>query len=53
MDSKEDLEKLPRARRIEMLTKQMERAVKELRFEHALYLREQILKLKKEATQAL
>jgi len=53
MDSKEDLEKVPRARRIEILTKQMERAVKELRFEHALYLREQILKLKKEATQAL
>jgi len=53
MDSKEDLEKLPRARRIEILTKQMERAVKELRFEHALYLREQILKLKKEASQAL
>jgi excinuclease ABC subunit B len=49
MDSKEDLEKVPRARRIEILTKQMERAVKELRFEHALYLREQILKLKKEA----
>ena len=53
MDSKEDLEKLPLARRIEILTKQMERAVKELRFEHALYLREQILKLKKEAPQAL
>ena len=53
MDSKEDLGKLPRARRIEILTKQMERAVKELRFEHALYLREQILKLKKEASQAL
>lgn len=53
IDNKEDLEKLPLARRIEILTKQMERAVKELRFEHALYLREQILKLKKEVSQAL
>ncbi|MEK7153927.1 MAG: excinuclease ABC subunit UvrB, partial [Patescibacteria group bacterium] len=33
IDNKEDLEKLPIARRIEIMTKQMERAVKELRFE--------------------
>ncbi len=48
IDGKEDLEKLPIARRIEILTKQMERAVKELRFEYALYLREEVLKLRKE-----
>jgi excinuclease ABC subunit B len=50
IDNKEDLEKLPVARRIEILTKQMERAVKELRFEYALYLREEVLKLRKAAS---
>jgi excinuclease ABC subunit B len=50
IDNKEDLEKLPIARRIEIMTKQMERAVKELRFEYALYLREEVLKLRKEVS---
>jgi excinuclease ABC subunit B len=49
IDGKEDLEKLPVARRIEIMTKQMERAVKELKFEYALYLREEVLKLRKAA----
>jgi len=50
VDGKEDLEKLPVSRRIEIMTKQMERAVKELKFEYALYLREEVLKLRKEAS---
>ncbi len=53
IDNKEDLEKLPTARRIEIMTKQMERAVKELKFEYALYLREEVLRLRKELARAL
>ncbi|MGD0977414.1 MAG: excinuclease ABC subunit UvrB [Minisyncoccia bacterium] len=47
VEDKADLESLPVAKRIEYLTKQMQRAVKELQFEHALYLREEIQKIKK------
>lgn len=47
-DDKEDLEKLPLDKRLEIMTKEMERAVKELQFEKAMYLREQILKLRHE-----
>jgi len=45
---KEDFEKLPLPAQIEHLQKEMERAVKELQFERALVLREQILKIRKQ-----
>jgi excinuclease ABC subunit B len=48
VEDKEDLENLPINKRIEYMTKQMQRAVKELQFEKALYLREEIQKMKKE-----
>lgn len=48
VENKEDLEKLPVEKRIEYLNKQMQKAVKELQFEHALYLREEIQRMKKE-----
>jgi len=48
VEDKADLENLPVAKRIEYLTKEMQRAVKELQFERALYLREEIQKIKKE-----
>ncbi len=41
---KEDFEKLPLEVQIERMTKEMERAVKELKFERAMFLREQMLK---------
>lgn len=47
VENKENLEKMPLAVRIEYMTKNMQRAVKELQFEKALYLREEIQKLKK------
>lgn len=46
---KGDLEKMPMDKRIEYLTKEMQRAVKELQFEKALVLREEIQRLKKQA----
>ncbi|MBI4160441.1 MAG: excinuclease ABC subunit UvrB [Candidatus Yanofskybacteria bacterium] len=46
-EDKEGLEKMPAAKRIEFLRKDMERAVKELKFEKAMYLREEMLKIKK------
>ncbi|OGN28430.1 MAG: excinuclease ABC subunit B [Candidatus Yanofskybacteria bacterium RIFCSPLOWO2_01_FULL_49_25] len=44
----EDETKLPIRERIERMTKQMERAVHDLQFEKALWIREQILALKKQ-----
>lgn len=43
---KKDLEKMPLKIRLEYMTKEMQRAVKELQFERALMLREEIQRLK-------
>ena len=45
---KEEFEKLPRAMQMEQMQRDMERAVKELKFERAMFLREQILKIRKQ-----
>jgi len=44
---KEDLEQMPLDKRLEYMTKEMNRAVKELQFEKALFLREEINRLRK------
>jgi len=48
----EELENLPLPQKIEHMTRQMNHAVKELQFEHAMYLREEIQKLKKNSSSA-
>jgi excinuclease ABC subunit B len=45
---KEEFDKLPRQLQMEQMQREMERAVKELKFERAMFLREQILKIRKQ-----
>ncbi len=45
---KEEFDKLPPSTQIKIITKEMARAAKELKYEHAMNLRDQILKLKKQ-----
>ncbi len=47
-DKEKEIENLTPNEKINRLQKEMERAVKELKFEHALQLREQLLKLRKQ-----
>ncbi|MBI2063743.1 MAG: excinuclease ABC subunit UvrB [Candidatus Yanofskybacteria bacterium] len=47
-DKETDIEHLTPTAQMERLQKEMERAVKELKFEKAMYLREQMLKLRKQ-----
>ena len=47
VDDKTELDKLPLNKKIDYLTHAMQRAVKELQFEKALHLREELLRLKK------
>ncbi|MEX1063804.1 MAG: excinuclease ABC subunit UvrB [Candidatus Paceibacterota bacterium] len=45
-EDKEDFDKLPVEVQIERMTREMEKAVKELKFERAMFLREQMLKIR-------
>ncbi|MBI2062909.1 MAG: excinuclease ABC subunit UvrB [Candidatus Yanofskybacteria bacterium] len=47
-DKEKEIEHLTPTMQVERLQKEMERAVKELKFEKAMYLREQMLKLRKQ-----